>query len=79
MLPLICSLLQLSKARIREVGLELRNAPSGGRPRSLQLPARTAWIDAAAQKSARLTPAHLQKAIDQVPYAPGRPIRELPS
>lgn len=59
---------------------ELLAAASGGVPRSLQILARTAWIEAASEKSQLVLSSHLQKAIDQVPYAPGKQMnpQELP-
>lgn len=51
---------------------DLLAAASGGLPRSLQMLARAAWLEAAAEKSQIILPAHVQKAIDQVPYTPGR-------
>ena len=51
---------------------ELLAAASGGIPRSLQILARTAWMEAAAEKSQLVLSAHVQRAIDQVPYAPGK-------
>jgi len=59
---------------------ELLGAASGGIPRSLQILSRTAWIEAAGEKSQLVLPAHVQKAIDQVPYAPGKQMnpQELP-
>jgi general secretion pathway protein A len=52
--------------------LELLGAASGGLPRSVQILARTAWIEAASEKSQLILPLHVQRAIDQVPYAPGK-------
>ncbi len=59
---------------------ELLAAASGGIPRSLQILARTAWIETASQKAPLILPAHVQQAIDQVPYAPGKQMnpQELP-
>lgn len=51
---------------------ELLAAASGGLPRSLQMLARAAWLEAAADKSQTILSAHVQKAIDQVPYTPGK-------
>jgi general secretion pathway protein A len=51
---------------------DLLAAASGGLPRSLQILARAAWLEAAAEKSQTILPAHVQKAIDQVPYTPGK-------
>lgn len=52
--------------------VDLLAAASGGVPRSLQILSRTAWIEAAAEKSQLILPTHVQKAIDQVPYTPGK-------
>ena len=51
--------------------VELLVSASGGLPRSLCLLARAAWIEAAAQSSQSVSAVHAQKAIDQVPCAPG--------
>ena len=59
---------------------DLLAAASGGLPRSLQMLSRAAWLEAAAEKSQNILPAHVQKAIDQVPYSPGKQIdpQDLP-
>ena len=51
---------------------DLLAAASAGLPRSLQMLARAAWLEAADQKSQTILAAHVQKAIDQVPYTPGK-------
>lgn len=51
--------------------IELLASASAGLPRTLCLLARAAWIEAAAQSSPLVTIAQVQKAIEQVPCAPG--------
>jgi len=52
--------------------VDLLSGASGGLPRSLQMLARTSWLEAAAEKSQTILPGHVQKAIDLVPYTPGK-------
>ena len=60
--------------------VELLAAACAGLPRSLQILARTAWIEASAHKAQLVLADHVQKAIDQVPHTPGKQInpQELP-
>jgi type II secretory pathway predicted ATPase ExeA len=51
--------------------LELLTSASGGLARSLCLLARASWIHAASQNSTTVAAAHVQNALEQVPYAPG--------
>jgi type II secretory pathway predicted ATPase ExeA len=61
----------LSKTVIESSALELLTKASGGVARSLCLLARAAWLAAATDGSQKILAAHAQKAIEQVPYAPG--------
>jgi type II secretory pathway predicted ATPase ExeA len=49
---------------------ELLSSASGGLPRSLTLLARAAWINAALQGAQKITPAHVQNAMETVPCVP---------
>ncbi len=49
---------------------ELLSSASGGLPRSLSLLARAAWISAATQGAQKITPAHVQSALETVPCVP---------
>jgi type II secretory pathway predicted ATPase ExeA len=49
---------------------ELLSSASGGLPRSLNLLARAAWISAASQGAQKITPAHVQSALEIVPCVP---------
>lgn len=61
----------LERQAMEPAALERLCSASAGLPRSVQLLARAAWIEAAAQKCSTITPEHVQKAIDLVPCAPG--------
>jgi MSHA biogenesis protein MshM len=49
---------------------ELLSSASGGLPRSLNLLARASWISAATQGAQKITPAHVQNALETVPCVP---------
>lgn len=51
---------------------ELLVKASGGVPRSLQLLARAAWLEAAQAGKTVLSPEDVERALAQVPYLPGR-------
>lgn len=61
----------LSSAVLEAATVELLASASAGLPRSLCLLARAAWIAAATEKAQRITPAHVQVALQQVPCVPG--------
>lgn len=61
----------LTAGALEPAASELLASASGGVPRSLCLLARAAWIEAATQGAQRLTPAHVQAAIQTVPSVPG--------
>ena len=61
----------LSGAAIESSAVELLARASAGLPRSLCLLARAAWIAAATEKVQRITAAHVQLAMEQVPCVPG--------
>ena len=61
----------LSSQSIEPVALELLTSASGGLPRSLNLLARAAWIHAATQGAQKISPAHVQQAMETVPCVPG--------
>ncbi len=61
----------LSAGAIEAAAVELLASASAGLPRSLCLLARTAWIAAASDKAQRITAAHVQVALQQVPCVPG--------
>lgn len=61
----------LSKTVIESSALELLTKASGGVARSLCLLARAAWLAAAMEGAQKILVIHAQKAIEQVPYAPG--------
>jgi MSHA biogenesis protein MshM len=61
----------LSTAVLEAAALELLASASAGLPRSLCLLARAAWIAAATDKAQRITAAHVQVALQQVPCVPG--------
>jgi type II secretory pathway predicted ATPase ExeA len=50
---------------------ELLSSASGGLPRSLNLLARAAWIGAASQGAPKISAAHVQSALETVPWVPG--------
>jgi MSHA biogenesis protein MshM len=61
----------LSSAVIEPVAVELLAGASAGLPRSLCLLARAAWIAAAADQARKITAAHVNQALEQVPCVPG--------
>lgn len=61
----------LSPGALEPAASELLASASGGVPRSLCLLARAAWIQAATQPTQRITPEHVQAAIQTVPCVPG--------
>jgi type II secretory pathway predicted ATPase ExeA len=61
----------LSGAALEPTAVELLSSASAGLPRSLCLLARAAWIAAATDKAQRISPAHVQVALQQVPCVPG--------
>ena len=61
----------LSGAVLEAAAAELLASASAGLPRSLCLLARAAWIAAATDKAQKITPAHVQLALEQVPCVPG--------
>jgi type II secretory pathway predicted ATPase ExeA len=61
----------LSTSAIEPAGVELLASASAGLPRSLCLLARAAWIAAATEKAQKITPTHVQAALQQVPCVPG--------
>lgn len=61
----------LSASVLEPAAVELLSSASAGLPRSLCLLARAAWIAAATQQAQKITPAHVQAALEQVPCVPG--------
>jgi type II secretory pathway predicted ATPase ExeA len=61
----------LSAQVVEPVASELLSAASGGLPRSLNLLARAAWIQAATQGAQKIGAAHVQHALESVPCVPG--------
>ena len=61
----------LSGAALEPAASELLARASAGLPRSLCLLARAAWINAAMEKGQRITAAHVNAALQQVPCVPG--------
>jgi len=61
----------LSGALLETAAVELLASASAGLPRSLCLLARAAWIAAATANAQKITAAHVQTAIQQVPCVPG--------
>jgi len=61
----------LSPGALEPAASDLLASASGGVPRSLCLLARAAWIAAATQVAQRITPAHVQAALQAVPCVPG--------
>ena len=61
----------ISREVFEPAALELLTSASGGLARSLCLLARASWIHAASQGSQSIGPAHIQSALEEVPYAPG--------
>lgn len=61
----------LSAGALEPAASELLASASGGVPRSLCLLARAAWIQAATQAAQRITPAHVEAAMQSVPCVPG--------
>lgn len=68
----------LSPTHLEPAAAERLASASAGLPRSLALLARAAWIDAATAGVTRLSPVHVQSALDQVPCVPGLQ-RPMPS
>jgi MSHA biogenesis protein MshM len=60
----------LSAQALEPAAGELLGSASGGLPRSLNLLARAAWISAASQGAQKITPAHVQSALEIVPCVP---------
>jgi len=63
----------LSPQILEPTAAELLTSASGGLPRSLSLLARAAWIEAACLGAQKITPAHVQNALEIVPCVPGLP------
>jgi len=61
----------LSGSALEPAAGELLASASAGLPRSLCLLARAAWIIAATEKAQKITPAHVNLALEQVPCVPG--------
>ena len=61
----------LSGSAIEPAAVELLASASAGLPRSLCLLARAAWISAATEKAQKITAAHVNLALQQVPCVPG--------
>ena len=61
----------LSGSLLEAAALELLASASAGLPRALCLLARAAWINAALEKAQKITPAHVNAALHQVPCVPG--------
>jgi type II secretory pathway predicted ATPase ExeA len=61
----------LSAQVLEPVASELLSAASGGLPRSLNLLARAAWINAATQGAQKISAADVQNALETVPCVPG--------
>ncbi len=61
----------LSASALEPAATELLAKASAGLPRSLCLLARAAWIAAATDQTRKITAAHVQNAIQQVPCVPG--------
>ena len=61
----------LSAQVLEPAAAELLTATSGGLPRSLNLLARAAWIEAATQGGQKITRQHVQTAMQTVPCHPG--------
>jgi type II secretory pathway predicted ATPase ExeA len=61
----------LSPSVMEPAAVQQLCSASAGLPRSLCLLARAAWIAAASQPAQRITPAHVNLAIEQVPCVPG--------
>lgn len=69
----------LSAQSIEPAALELLSSASGGLPRSLNLLARAAWIGAATQGAQKITPVHVQQAMETVPCVPGMLLAPSPA
>lgn len=61
----------LSGSALEPAAAELLAKASAGLPRSLCLLARAAWISAATDQTRKITTAHVQSALQQVPCVPG--------
>jgi type II secretory pathway predicted ATPase ExeA len=69
----------LTPSRLEPAAGELLASASAGLPRSLCLLARAAWIAAATTPAQKITPEHVQVALQQVPCVPGLLPPTLPS
>jgi type II secretory pathway predicted ATPase ExeA len=61
----------LSASALQPAAVELLASASAGLPRSLCLLARAAWIAAANDPAQKISPTHVQAALQQVPCVPG--------
>lgn len=61
----------LSAQTLESAAAELLSSASAGLPRSLNLLARAAWINAATQGVQKISVAHVQSAMETVPCVPG--------
>jgi len=61
----------LSAQSLEASASQLLSSASGGLPRSLNLLARAAWIQAATANVQKITAAHVQSAMESVPCVPG--------
>lgn len=61
----------LSASALQPAAGELLASASAGLPRSLCLLARAAWIAAASDPAQKISPTHVQAALQQVPCVPG--------
>jgi general secretion pathway protein A len=61
----------LSPQVLEPPAAELLTSASAGLPRSLNLLARAAWINAASSGAQKISPAHVQSALETVPCVPG--------
>jgi type II secretory pathway predicted ATPase ExeA len=69
----------LSGSLIEAAAVELLASASAGLPRSLCLLARAAWISAATEKAQKITAAHVNMALQQVPCVPGLSVSSQPA
>jgi type II secretory pathway predicted ATPase ExeA len=61
----------LSTQVLEPAAIQLLSSASAGLPRSLNLLARAAWIRAASLGASKITPTHVQSALEAVPCVPG--------